>query len=133
MIDDPVDRILSREDDILPSSGFVSSVMEVVRQEAATPPPIPFPWKWAAPGLIALGVALIALLALGARSLSGPSSAAPTASLIVAGMGTLSAALDAAMKSPVTLGLGWMALALLLSLTAVMVSVRLGGLGGSRT
>ncbi len=53
MTHDEVDRILSRKDEILPSSGFVGSVMDSVRQEAATPPPIPFPWRRAVPGIIA--------------------------------------------------------------------------------
>ena len=26
--------------------------MDAVRREAAAPPPIPFPWKWALPGLV---------------------------------------------------------------------------------
>ena len=33
-----IDRILSREDEILPSSGFAVSVMDAVRREAAAPP-----------------------------------------------------------------------------------------------
>jgi hypothetical protein len=49
---DYLDRSLSKEEEILPSSGFTASVMEAVRQEAATPPPIAFPWKRALPGLI---------------------------------------------------------------------------------
>jgi hypothetical protein len=56
---DKIDRILSREDEILPSSGFAVSVMNAVRQEAAAPPPIPFPWKRALPGLVAAGLALL--------------------------------------------------------------------------
>jgi hypothetical protein len=51
MNDDDLDRILSRQEDIVPSSGFVSNVMDAVRREASAPPPIPFPWKWAIPGL----------------------------------------------------------------------------------
>lgn len=44
MTNDELDRILtSNDDDILPSSGLVASVMEAVRSEAATPSPIPFP------------------------------------------------------------------------------------------
>ncbi|MGH9617174.1 MAG: hypothetical protein ACRD28_10575 [Acidobacteriaceae bacterium] len=65
-------RALIETEQVMPSSGFVSSVMDAVRQEAATTapiphspmpfPPIPFPWKWALPGLIvtpALAVGMI--------------------------------------------------------------------------
>ena len=38
------------EEEILPSSGFAASVMEAVRREAATPPPIPFPLEAGAAG-----------------------------------------------------------------------------------
>jgi hypothetical protein len=37
--EDEIDRILSRQDEIVPSSGFAASVMEAVRREAAVPPP----------------------------------------------------------------------------------------------
>jgi hypothetical protein len=63
--EDEIDRMLSREDEILPSSGFALSVMDAVRREAAAPPPIPFPWKRALPGLVVVGVALaLALVAV---------------------------------------------------------------------
>ena len=55
---DELDRILSQEAEIIPSSGFVRSVMTAVRSEAAAPPPIPFPWKRALPGLLTLVVAI---------------------------------------------------------------------------
>ena len=55
---DELDRVLSREPGIIPSSGFVRSVMAAVRSEAAAPPPIPFPWKRAMPGLLACLVAI---------------------------------------------------------------------------
>ena len=38
-----IDRILAAEEELIPSSGFASSVMERVQEEAALPPPIPFP------------------------------------------------------------------------------------------
>jgi hypothetical protein len=60
-----IDRILSREDEILPSSGFVVSVMEAVRREAAAPLPIPFPWKRALPGMVFGGLVLV-LVGIGA-------------------------------------------------------------------
>jgi hypothetical protein len=47
-----LDRILATEEALIPSSGFLVSVMESVREEAAAPPPIPFPWKRAIPGMV---------------------------------------------------------------------------------
>ncbi len=51
-----LDRILAGEEEMAPSSGFMSAVMERVREEAAAPAPIPFPWKRVVPGaVLALG------------------------------------------------------------------------------
>lgn len=55
---DDLDRILSEEDDIVPSSGFASSVMDAVRREATASPPIPFPWKRALPGVVGAAAGL---------------------------------------------------------------------------
>jgi hypothetical protein len=52
MTDKRMDEILGSEEDLAPSSGFLASVMERVRDEAAAPPPIPFPWKRAVPGFV---------------------------------------------------------------------------------
>jgi len=52
-----IDAILAGEEDLVPSSGFLSSVMEQVQEEANVPPPIPFPWRRAVPGIaLAAGV-----------------------------------------------------------------------------
>ena len=56
---DEFDRVLLGETEIRPSSGFASAVMAAVRREAAAPPPIPFPWKRALPGLAAGGTAVV--------------------------------------------------------------------------
>jgi hypothetical protein len=48
-------HILATDDELAPSSGFMARVMERVREEAAAPPPIPFPWKRAAPGIALAG------------------------------------------------------------------------------
>jgi len=56
---DDLDRVLLREVEITPSSGFVRSVMAAVRSEAAAPPPIPFPWKRALPGLAVCVFAIV--------------------------------------------------------------------------
>ena len=54
-----LDRILASEEGLVPSSGFVASVMDRVRLEAVAPEPLPFPWKRALPGMIVVGVALV--------------------------------------------------------------------------
>jgi hypothetical protein len=48
-----LDDILLRERNVVPSTKFTKSVMDAVRFEAATLPPIPFPWLRALPGLAA--------------------------------------------------------------------------------
>lgn len=52
MTNERIDEILKTEQELVPSSGFLASVMERVREEAAAPPPIPFPWKRFAPGIV---------------------------------------------------------------------------------
>ena len=53
--DAAIDRILAAEEELIPSSGFLAATMERVREEAACPKPIPFPWLRALPGIV-LGV-----------------------------------------------------------------------------
>jgi len=65
-MEDELDRTLSKQDEIVPSSGFVMSVMDAVRREAKasepTPlPPLAFPWMRALPVFVALGVTLAML------------------------------------------------------------------------
>ena len=67
---DALDRILL-EEALIPSSGFTASVMGAIEEQAAQPAPIPFPWKLALPGLVALLAAVviaIRLLAAGLQS-----------------------------------------------------------------
>ena len=42
--DAAINRILTAEEELIPSSGFLAATMERVREEAAMPKPIPFPW-----------------------------------------------------------------------------------------
>jgi hypothetical protein len=44
MNSEDLDRILASEEPLEPSSGFAASVMTRVREAAAEPPPLPFPW-----------------------------------------------------------------------------------------
>jgi len=50
---DDLERILSSDDDLEPSSGFARSVLEAARTLGVEPPPIPFPWRRFAVGLAA--------------------------------------------------------------------------------
>ena len=78
-----LDRILAAEEELVPSSGFLSSVMECVQEEAATPAPIPFPWK-----RVVLGVGIVALFvcpdASGRRSCLGGGGTGYLARLLAA-------------------------------------------------
>jgi hypothetical protein len=40
-----IDHILAAEEPLVPSSGFLASVMESVREESVAPAPIQFPWR----------------------------------------------------------------------------------------
>ncbi|HVN77843.1 MAG TPA: hypothetical protein VMW38_02495 [Terriglobia bacterium] len=117
---DDIDRILSEQEEILPSSGFVNSVMDAVRQEAATPPPIPFPWKRALPGLIVAGLTIVLALVAGLVPLFREVRALPPSPTLVL---EFASALEAA-KS---VGAGWIFLALFLALASLKFSMRLAG------
>jgi hypothetical protein len=117
-----VDRMLSSEDEILPSSGFAVAVMDAVRREAAAPPPIPFPWKRALPGMIVAGlVFVLALAAFIAVIVYVPmKSTIPLVSTPPSSLGSLGlhAGIESATK--------WTVLALLLSFISVKLSMSLG-------
>lgn len=118
--DDQIDRILSREEEIVPSAGFTASVMEAVRREASVPAPIAFPWKRAWPVLVLAGlsiviVPLVAVLSI-VRMASAPVSANPVNPTF------LYTQLPAWMSNP---AVGWTTGSLLLTLIAVKFSMRL--------
>jgi len=117
MDDRGIDEILSREDSIVPSSGFVSSVMDAVRQEASVPPPIPFPWKWAIPGLAAAIVAVSALVLQGAAALAGKSANAPLPA-------RWNSAINMFVDGLRDAHAGWIFMALLLTWVSVGLSIR---------
>jgi hypothetical protein len=115
-----INSILSREDEILPSSGFATSGMDAVRREAAAPPPIPFPWKRALPGLVVGGLVLavvlvggvVAIARLGNAAAPQLSTVSPPAMPPIFSGGIESAAV-------------WAVLALLVTFVSVKVSMRL--------
>ena len=68
---DELDRILN-EEQLSPPTTFVQRVMRAVMQEASTPPPIPFPWRYAFAALAAMVAILIAWFLLSPVVPSGP-------------------------------------------------------------
>jgi hypothetical protein len=115
-----IDHILSREDEILPSSGFAVSVMDAVRREAAAPPPIPFPWKRALPGLVVGGFVLLLVIIATAIAMAQWSTASiPQLSMpMPSGMPSV---FNGGIKSAAI----WTGLALLVALVSVKFSMRL--------
>jgi len=117
MRDDDLDRILSKEQEIIPSSGFVSSVMDAIQREEGAPPVIPFPWKRALPGLAAAGLAMAAIFAAGVMLFAERSETQQAPA-------TLSSAFALVFEVWKTVGASWIALALALSFASVKVSMR---------
>lgn len=119
MNQEDLDRMLSRQENIVPSSGFVDGVMNAIECEAATPPPIPFPWKHALPGLAAWLIALVSFiyLAFAHFDASSTRSALPRAAPMLAAIIEGFKAVDGA----------WIAVALLVSAASVFLSMRMVG------
>ncbi len=114
-----VDRILSSEEAFVPSSGFLAAVMDRVEQEAAAPPPIPFPWKRALPGFVLIaavfGWLAVDLVRLGIPALKQTTLPTPH--------------LPPGLVIPFE-QVGWVALALALSLLSWLLARRLAGRSG---
>jgi len=59
------DPRLAAEPDLEPSSGFAAAVMDAVRETAAEPPPLPFPWRRFVEGIVlCLAACVVMALAL---------------------------------------------------------------------
>jgi hypothetical protein len=117
MDDNRIDRILAGEEELIPSSGFLASVMERVEEEAVAPPPIPFPWKRAIPGIVltagVFGWGAVELIRAGLPEMN---SLPPLQ-------------LPAALVAPAEQA-GWVAMALGVSLLSWLLARRLAGRGG---
>ena len=61
---DDIDRILLEDDVLVPSSGFVGSVMEAVHVAAESPAPLRFPWRRFSIGIVACLVWAAAAISL---------------------------------------------------------------------
>jgi len=112
-----LDRILSTEQEIIPSSGFAASVMDAVRREAEAPPPIPFPWKRALLGLSAACLALAWVFVASFTQISQGTGDQPLPPWYLS-------ALDLVLAVCKNAGATWIILALVLSLASVKLSMR---------
>jgi hypothetical protein len=117
MREEEFDRILSKKQEIIPSPGFVVSVMDAVRREAAALAPIAFPWKRALPGMIAAGLALVWCVVVGVKLLTGGNAIEPPPAKLLVLLGLLSETWRA-------VGASWILLALVSSLASVKLSMR---------
>ncbi len=115
----PIDNILATEEELIPSSGFLASVMERVQEEARTPAPIRFPWKRAVPGI---------LLAAGVFGW-GAFEFIRQAVLAVPTITFTPPQFSIAVERPLEQA-GWVALALVVSLVSWLLSRRLAGQSG---
>ena len=114
-----IDRILSTEDALVPSSGFLASVMERVREEATAPPPIPFPWKRALPGMLLIA----GVLCVGALQFA--QHAVPAAREFAVTVPQISAVVERSLEQG-----SWVALALASALLSWLLSRRMAGRAG---
>ena len=121
--DGEMNRILSREEEMLPSSGFAASVMDAVRREAAAPPPIPFPWKRALPVLVAGGFVLVMVFVTLVVAIAQMMRASMTAQFPVSLPSILTPIL--ALQRNLGNAAGWSVLALLVAYISVKLSMRL--------
>jgi hypothetical protein len=114
-----IDNILASEEKLIPSSGFLASVMDRVHDEARMPAPIHFPWKRAVPGIVlASGV-------FGWGAFEFVRHAPPAVQALTLTLPHFSAAVELPLEQA-----GWVALALVVSLVSWLLSRRLVGQSG---
>jgi hypothetical protein len=118
MTNDDLDRLLESPDDVVPSSGFTDAVMAAVRREAWETPPLRFPWERAALGPLMAVLVVVLSVASGFVRPATVGAALPG----VVGAGEMLTAIGDAARG---VRLGWMTLALLLTLASVGLSSHL--------
>jgi hypothetical protein len=120
MNDDELKQIFNPGgDEILPSAGFADSVMAAVRDEAAAPAPIAFPWKRAIPLIVVAGITLPTAVYVLVEALKSSAGSAASADWAVDFMSQLQVANH--------FGAGWIAASLLVAWISVRLSMRLAG------
>jgi hypothetical protein len=122
MTDQEIDEILAGESKIEPSPGFAAGVMRAVHHDATTPPPIGFPWLCALPGFLAWGITIALLLAVPwFNSNVRPASAFHLHFDISMILARLTPLFDLLKQ----LQVGWIALAVILTVACVTFPLRL--------
>ena len=119
MTDERLDKILETEEELIPSLGFLSAVMERVHEEATVPPTIPFPWVRAVPAIV------VAAMVLGGGAVELVRLTIPA----VRGLALCAPQIPTAAVQPLEQA-GWVALALMASLLSWLLSRRLAGRPG---
>lgn len=114
-----IDAILDNEEELIPSSGFLAATMERVREEAAMPKPISFPWRRALPGMVVAGAVLCWC-----------GFEAVRASLAPAPVTSFNSMHDLAAEGRALEPAGWVALTLIASMLSWLLSRRLAGRSG---
>ena len=114
-----LDTILSVEAELIPSSGFLASVMERVEAEAAAPRPVLFPWKRAIPGMV------VAVGVLGWGGVEGVRYAMQSAPTF-----PLHQLVESASVNPNVQQAGWVVVACFASLGSWLFARRLAGRSG---
>jgi hypothetical protein len=118
-VESPIDGMLAGEEDLIPASGFLSSVMDRIHEEARMPAPMVFPWRRAIPGVVlAVGVFGWGGFEIAREAMAAMRSGALTAPEI-----------SLHSLGPIGPG-GWIAISLGVSLVSWAVSRKMVGQGG---
>lgn len=113
---DDIDQVLANEKEISPSADFLASVMRAVRREATSLPPLKFPWRRALPGFLAAFVALARTIWDLVNFLRDAASFA-----------VVREQLDHVAALAAGIGLQWIALAIVVTVVSLALSLRLVG------
>lgn len=115
---DDLDRLFSGYREISPSPVFLARVMDSVRREAEAVPPLPFPWRWALPGLVGAAIAVFSFFGVTVQLIGGGSADSQVMLSMPSG---LIGILDVAKAD----GAGWVAIGIIVSFVSASVARRI--------
>ncbi len=111
---DDIDHILTTEERIKPSPDFLASVMRAVRRQAASLPPLKFPWLRLLPAILATFAAIMRVVLDLVGFLNEPD-------VLAAFKDQLQEFADVAAQ----FGVQWIVLAIVITTLSLMLSIRL--------